>query len=165
MKEPPVDRFIAGYQAGAEAALPGVKVLNGYSQDWDDVAKCKELALTQIEQGSGVVFQVAGGCGLGALDAAKERGVWGLGVDKDQSFLGPHILTSAVKRVDRAVSGVIVATDLGLYPGGSDLNFNLKNKGVAIGKISPKVPKAFITRMNAIGAQIIAGKIKPPTTL
>ena len=41
------------------------------------------------------IFQVAGGCGLGALDAAKEKGVWGIGVDADQSFLGPHILTSA----------------------------------------------------------------------
>ena len=73
MKEPPVDRFIAGYQAGAKAALPGVKVLNGYSHDWEDVARCKELALNQIADGAGVVFQVAGGCGLGALDASLVR--------------------------------------------------------------------------------------------
>jgi len=136
-----------------------------FSQDFVDQAKCKELALDQIDRGSTVVFQVAGGCGLGALDAAKEEGVWGIGVDKDQAFLGPHILTSAVKRVDRAVEGVILATDLGLYPGGTDLNFNLENRGVAVGKISPKVPKKYITRMNAIGAQIIADKIKPPKTL
>src|SRR5205809_2054440 len=102
-KQPPVDRFIAGYQAGAKAADPGIKTLNEYSQDFSDQAKCKQVALNQIEQGAGVVFQVAGGCGLGALDAAKEKGVWGIGVDADQSFLGPHILTSAVKRVDTAV--------------------------------------------------------------
>src|SRR4051812_33608840 len=102
-KQPPVDRFIAGYQAGAKAADPGIKTLNGYSQDFTDQAKCKQVALNQIEQGAGVVFQVAGGCGLGALDAAKEKHVWGIGVDADQSFLGPHILTSAVKRVDTAV--------------------------------------------------------------
>ena len=70
-KEPPVDRYIAGYQAGAEEAVPGTKVSWGYSQDWDDQAKCKELALNQIAAGSKVVFQVAGGCGLGALDAAR----------------------------------------------------------------------------------------------
>jgi basic membrane protein A len=52
MKEPPVDRFIAGYQAGAKATLPGITLLNGYSQDWDDVAKCKEVALDQISRGS-----------------------------------------------------------------------------------------------------------------
>ena len=103
MKEPPVDRFIAGYQAGAEGAMPGIKVLNGYSQDWDDVAKCKEVALDQIARGSKIVFQVAGGCGLGALDAAKEKSVYGIGVDADQSFLGAHVLTSAQKRVDSAV--------------------------------------------------------------
>src|ERR671933_489246 len=70
-KQPPVDRYIAGYQAGAKAADPGIKTLNGYSQDWDKQAKCKELALNQIQRGSVVVFQVAAGCGLGALDAAR----------------------------------------------------------------------------------------------
>src|SRR5204863_8133842 len=82
-KQPPVDRFIAGYQAGAKAADPGVKTVNAYSQDFSDQAKCKQVALNQIEQGAGVIFQVAGGCGLGALDAAKEKGVWGIGVDAD----------------------------------------------------------------------------------
>src|SRR6266567_7902070 len=106
-KQPPVDRFIAGYQAGAKAADPGITTLNAYSEDFSDLAKCKQIALNQIGQGAGVIFQVAGGCGLGALDAAKEKGVWGIGVDADQSFLGPHILTSAVKRVDTAVFDAI----------------------------------------------------------
>ena len=88
---------------GRADANPDIKVLNGYSQDFVDQAKCKEVALDQIAKGSDVVFQVAGGCGLGALDAAEEEGVWGIGVDADQSFLGEHILTSAVKRVDEAV--------------------------------------------------------------
>lgn len=162
---PTVNIFIAAYRAGAAKCVPGMKTLINFSQDFVDQAKCKELALDQISRGSKVVFQVAGGCGLGALDAAKEQGVWGIGVDKDQAFLGPHILTSAVKRVDRSVEAVILATDLGVYQGGTNFNFNLKNNGVAIGKISPKVPKAFIAKMNAIGAQIIAGKIKPPKTL
>ena len=73
MKEPPVDRFIAGYFAGAEKAAPGIQTILDYSQDWDDQAKCKELALNQIARGSNIVFQVAGGCGLGALNAAGEQ--------------------------------------------------------------------------------------------
>jgi basic membrane protein A len=165
IKIPTVDIFIAAYRAGAKKCVPAMKTLIDYSQDFVDQAKCKELALNQIDQGSAVVFQVAGGCGLGALDAAKEKGVWGVGVDLDQSFLGPHILTSAVKRVDVSVESVILAVKNGKYKGGTDLVFNLKNKGVAIGKISPKVPKAYITKMNALGAQILAGKIKPPTTV
>src|SRR5436190_11439412 len=94
-KIPPVDHYIAGYQAGAKAADPSVKTLNGYSQDFVDQAKCKEIALNQIQQGAKVVFQVAGQCGLGALDAAKEKGMQGIGVDADQGYLGAHILTSA----------------------------------------------------------------------
>jgi basic membrane protein A len=162
IKIPTVTIFIAAYAAGAKKCVKGTKTLADYSQDFVDQAKCKELALNQIDGGSKVVFAVAGNCGLGALDAAKEAKLWGVGVDKDQAFLGPHILTSAVKRVDRAVEAAILAENLGLFAGGTDLNFNLKNNGVAIGKISPKVPKAYIKRMNALGVQIIAGKIKPP---
>jgi basic membrane protein A len=164
-KQPPVDRFIAGYQAGARAADPGVTTLNAYSDDFNDQAKCKQIALNQIDQGASVVFQVAGGCGLGALDAAKEKGVWGIGVDADQSFLGPHILTSAVKRVDTAVFDAIKLVADGKFKGGN-IVFGLKDNGVGIGKISPKVPKSEVAKVMQIRAKIIAGKIKNiPTTL
>jgi basic membrane protein A and related proteins len=159
-KQPPVDRFIAGYQAGAKAADPGIKLLNAYSEDFSDQAKCKQVALNQIEQGAGAIFQVAGGCGLGALDAAKEKGVWGIGVDADQSFLGPHILTSAVKRVDTAVFLAIKSVVDGKFKGGTNLTFGLKENGVGIGKISPKVPQADVAKVNQIRADIISGKIK-----
>src|SRR5207342_3052829 len=119
-KEPPVDRFIAGYRAGALAAVPGMKVKWDYSQDWEDQAKCKELGLNQIAAGSKVVFQVAGGCGLGALSAAKDKGVWGIGVDGDQSFLGPHILTSAQKGVDSAVFLTIKSVIDDTFEGGTN---------------------------------------------
>jgi basic membrane protein A len=158
MKQPPVDRFIAGYQAGAKAADPGIKVLNGYSQDFEDQQKCKEIALNQIAQGAGVVFQVAGGCGLGALEAAKQKNVWGIGVDADQSFLGPHILTSATKRVDTAVFLAIKSVKDGTFKGGN-VTYGLKDNGVALGKISPKVPAADVKKVQQIRADIISGKI------
>ena len=158
-KQPPVDRFIAGYQAGAKAADPGIKTLNDYSEDFNDQAKCKQIALNQIEQGAGAVFAVAGGCGLGALDAAKEKKVWGIGVDADQSFLGPHILTSAVKRVDTAVFDAIKRVVDGHFKGGN-LVFGLKDNGVGMGKISPKVPKSEVAAVNKVRAEIMSGKIK-----
>ena len=102
-KVPAVDAYIAGYQKGATDANPDIKVDFGYSEDFVDQAKCKELALNQIAEGSQVVFAVAGECGLGALDAAKEKGVQGIGVDADQGYLGDHIMTSALKKVDEAV--------------------------------------------------------------
>src|SRR6478672_3447335 len=158
-KQPPVDRFIAGYQAGAKAADPGITVLNNYSEDFSDQAKCKQIALNQIEQGAVAIFQVAGGCGLGALDAAKEKGVWGIGVDADQSFLGPYILTSAVKRVDTAVFDAIKLVVDGKFKGGN-IVFGLKDNGVGLGKISPKVPKSEVAKVMKVRADIIAGKIK-----
>src|SRR6201999_1091602 len=106
-KIPPVDHYSAGYQAGAKAANPGIKTLNAYSQDFVDQAKCKELALNQIQQGAKVVFQVAGQCGLGVIDAAKEKGVQAIGVDADQGYLGPQVMTSAEKHVDQAVIAAI----------------------------------------------------------
>ncbi|MBA2460954.1 MAG: BMP family ABC transporter substrate-binding protein [Actinobacteria bacterium] len=159
MKEPPVDRFIAGYRAGAEKASPGVKLLLDYSQDWDDQAKCKELALNQIARGSGVVFQVAGGCGLGALNAAGERDRWGIGVDADQSFLGDHILTSAQKGVDAAVFLTIESLLDGEFKGGGNSTFGLKEDGVGLGKVSPQVPKADVEQVEEIEQQIASGEI------
>jgi basic membrane protein A len=165
-KQPPVDRYIAGYQAGAKAAFPGVKLINGYSQDFSNQAKCKEVALNQIAGGSVVVFQVAGGCGLGALDAAKGKGVWGVGVDADQGYLGTYVLTSALKRVDTAVFNSIRDTKDGHFRGGRDAVYGLKDEGVGIGKFSPKAPKDIPPKVAAVKAQIISGKITNiPTTV
>jgi len=159
VKEPPVDRFIAGYFAGAEKAAPGIETILDYSQDWDDQAKCKELALNQIARGSNVVFQVAGECGLGALSAARERDRWGIGVDADQSFLGPHILTSAQKGVDSAVFLTIKMIQDGSWEGGSNANFGLKEDGVGLGKVSPDVSDEDVDQIEQIRQQIADGTI------
>jgi basic membrane protein A len=168
VKIPPVDTFLAGYRAGARKCVRGTTVQIGYSQDFIDQAKCKSVATNQLDAGARVIFNVAGPCGLGALDAAKERGRWGIGVDIDQSFLGQHILTSAVKRVDTGVFLAVRGAKTGKgYRGSGDLVFNLKNGGVSLGKISKRarIPKAWITQINNLKKQIISGKIKPPTSV
>jgi basic membrane protein A len=157
-KIPPVDHYIAGFQAGAKKAYPQVETLNGYSQEFIDQAKCKEIALDQIAQGSKVVFQVAGQCGLGALDAAKEKGVQGIGVDNDQSFLGDHILTSALKKVDEAVFESIKRVQDGTFKGGTDVIATVKNGGVGIGKISAEGQK-YADQIKKLQDQIAAGEI------
>jgi basic membrane protein A and related proteins len=157
-KIPPVDHYIAGYQAGAKAANDGIKTLNGYSQDFVDQAKCKELALNQIAEGSQVVFQVAGQCGLGALDAAKEKGVQGIGVDADQSYLGSHILTSALKKVDVSVVDTVKAIQDGSFKPGTDATFETKNNGVGFGKVNAK-GQPFKAQVDKIQQQIAGGQI------
>jgi basic membrane protein A len=164
-KIPPVDRFIAGFQAGAKAANPDITLLNAYSQEFVDAAPCKEIALDQINKGSDIVFQVAGQCGLGALDAAKEQGVWGIGVDKDQRFLGDHVLTSAVKRVDVAVFSTIQGQAEGAFEGGGVSLFNLENDGVGVGEVDPSVPEELLAEVEEQKAAIIAGEITIPDTV
>jgi basic membrane protein A len=158
---PAVVAFLAGYKAGAK----GDKVLSAYSEDFVDQAKCKEIALNQISQGSDVVFAAAGGCGLGALQAAKEQGKWGIGVDNDQAFLGTHILTSATKKVDLAVFTTIQQTQENAFKGGTDGLFTVKNGGVGFGKVSVKAPgrAKLIAKLTATSKAIAAGKIKIPS--
>ena len=163
-KIPPVDHYIAGYKAGAQKADPSIKVLNGYSQDFVDQAKCKELALNQIQQGSKVVFQVAGQCGLGALDAAKQKGAQGIGVDADQSYLGSHILTSATKKVDVAVLDTIKQVQADKFTGGADTIFDVKSDGAGIGKIS-SAGTAYQAKVDAVAKQLAAGSINVPDTV
>jgi basic membrane protein A and related proteins len=157
-KIPPVDHYIAGFMAGAKKANPGIQTLNGYSQDFVDQAKCKEIALDQIAKGSQVVFQVAGGCGLGALDAAKEKGVQGIGVDADQAYLGDHILTSALKNVDVAVFEAVKRAQEGNFEGGTDVIATVENGGVGLGKISA-AGEQYADQVQEIEDQIAAGEI------
>jgi basic membrane protein A len=160
-----VDAFFAGYGAGATKANPDVELLTGYSQDFVDQAKCKELALNQIQEGSQVVFQVAGGCGLGALDAAKERNVVGIGVDADQGYLGEHVMTSAMKRVDTAVFDAIKQMQDGTFKGGGDTVFDLKSDGVALGELNADGQK-YADQIEEVKQQIIDGEIADiPRTL
>ncbi len=166
VKIPPVDRYIAGYQAGAKAANAKAKVLYGYSQSFNDQSKCKEIALNQIAQGSQVEFAVAGSCGLGALSAAKDKGLWGVGVDSDQAYLGPYMLTSAVKRVDAGVLRTMKQAKDGKFKGYGNTIFSVRAGGVGIGKISAKVPAAIVAAEKVLEKQIASGKLKGiPTTV
>jgi len=164
-KIPPVDRFIAGFQKGATDANPEVKTLNGYSQDFVAQDKCKEVALDQISKGSDVVFQVAGGCGLGALDAAKGKSVWGIGVDADQAFLGSHVLTSALKRVDVAVFKAIEGLVNDAFEAGSVTSFGLAEDGVGLGKTSPDADAEAVAETEAQVEKVKAGEVEIPETV
>ncbi len=167
-KIPSVDNWIAGYRAGAKRANRRIQVLIDYSGDFPPsvAPKCKEIALKHIARGAQAVFQVAGGCGLGALQAAKQKGVWGIGVDADQGYLGKHILTSGVKRVDNAVFNFFRQAKAGTLRTGRDIVFNLKNGGQDVGKFSTNCRcNAEIAKMNKLRPLIISGRIKPPAKL
>jgi basic membrane protein A and related proteins len=160
-----VNRWTVGYKAGARKADPKITVKIDYSQNFSNPAKCRRVALRQIAEGSGVVFNVSGVCGLGTLRATKDEGVWGVGVDTDQSYLGPHVLTSAVVRLDDGVVTVVQRFLRGKLAADRNSVFDLRNGGVGLGHISPKVERPFLRRLETIRNAIIAGKIRvPPPT-
>ena len=169
---PAIVRFIGGYKAGAKRANRRVTVLVNYANDptFADQAKCKETTLDQIDRGSRVAFMVAGACGLGGLQAAKERRIWGIGVDADQYFLGKHILTSATKRVDVAVYDMIrlFQRSPSGFRGGFNSLYTVKNNGVGYGRLSTRLSRAkraeYTRKANAIKKLIATGKIKPPAS-
>jgi basic membrane protein A and related proteins len=165
IKIPPVDIWIAGYKFCANKAVPGTKVLVQYSNDFGKQDLCKAVAENEIGQGAKVLFQVAGGCGIGALKAADAANLWGIGVDSDEYNDAKRILTSATKHTDTGVYDTVTQAAAGNFKGGTDLVFNLKNNGVGVGKINPAVPSSWITLMNSYKAKIIAGTLKVPTAL
>ncbi len=158
-RTPEVDRYIAGFHAGARAAAPKIELLNAYTGGVGDPARCKELALDQISQGAGAVFPVAGRCGLGALEAAKERSVWGIGVDVDRLSLGAHMLTSAMKNASVAVFLTIQAARDGRFAGGEDVIFDVASGGVGLGEISPLVAPELVARVKQVQAAMAAGRV------
>jgi basic membrane protein A len=165
MRLPPVDRFIAGFRAGARRARPGIRVLLAYAGTFTDPERCARIATAQIERGAGVVFPVAGWCGNGALAVTRRRHVWGIGVDSDQAGLGPHILTSAVKRFDLAVGAAVSRLVSGAKPYGGTTSLGLRDGALALGRVSARVPRAFVSRTLALAREIAAGKVAIPTTV
>ncbi len=161
---PPVARYIAGFEAGVKAYCSDCKIIHTFSEDFIAQDKCKEQATTQIGQGSDIIFQVAGLCGLGALDAAKSKGVWGIGVDADQSSLGSHILTSALKKVDVAVFDTIKSVKEGTFQGGAIGTYGLPEDGVGLGAIAPAA-QAYEPKIAKVIEDIKAGKITIPSEI
>jgi basic membrane protein A len=132
--------LVTGFEDGARAARPNIGFRADYSQTFAEPSICEDLANRQIDDGFDVVFAAAGACGLGALSAAGIRGVWGVGVDSDQSYLGPHILASVVKRFDRAVELVVRRYHDGTLPAGERIELGIRDDAVGVVGISPEVP-------------------------
>ncbi len=162
---PPVDRYIAGYQDAVKTVSPTTKIINGYSNDFVDQQKGLEVGKSHIAQGCDILFQVAGGSGLGYIQAAKAAGVYAIGVDADQISVAPGtVITSALKKVDQAVFQTIRAVRLGTFKAG-DNSFNAANGGVGFGALDKVVPADAKAAATAALADIASGKITPKDTV
>ena len=148
--------LIGGFTAGARHARPGIRVLVDYAGTFVSQTRCEAAANRQIGRRSAVVFDVAGTCGFGALEAARIRGVWGLGVDNDLSYLGPEILGSVVKQIDRATQLGVTLFASGQLPGGQDLRLDLASDSIGLVGINDRVPPAVRAKVEKVAARLRA---------
>ncbi|PYS41819.1 MAG: BMP family ABC transporter substrate-binding protein [Acidobacteria bacterium] len=175
MDVPLIHKFELGYEEGAKAVNPKIRVIPNYvgvtDAAWNDPVKGKELARTQIEKGADVIFAAAGNSGLGAFDAVEQYGKDGqgraqrfvIGVDSNQTWMKPgFVLTSMVKRVDNAVYQ-IVKDRVENRPIGGVHVYGLENEGIgyAVDQYNKDlIPQPAIQAVEAAKQKIITGQIK-----
>jgi basic membrane protein A len=168
MDVPLIEKFEAGYTAGAKDANPKVEVLpSKYTSSWEDVGLGKAAALTLFNSGADIVYHAAGRAGLGVIDAARETEKYAIGVDSDQDGIAPgRVLTSMLKRVDIAVFKTISDVATGTFTGGVR-KYDVIEGGIGLTDFAftkEVVGDANIRKLYEIKDKIASGEITPPTS-
>ena len=171
MDSPLIHKFEAGYRAGVKEVCPDCEVLVQYAgvtpEAFRNPGRGKELALSQYQQGVNIIYHASGSTGLGVFEAARTMNRYAIGVDADQYREAPgRVLTSMVKRVDNAVYDVILRVKENRFTGGI-YNFGLAEDGV--GYVYDEhnralIPDAVRARVEALKAEIVAGRIAVPAS-
>jgi basic membrane protein A and related proteins len=166
-----IGKFEAGYVAGVESVCSDCEVLVQYAgstpEAFNDPARGKEISLQQINDGADIIYHASGATGAGLFDAAKDKGIFAIGVDSDQGKLVPDapILTSVVKRVDNAVYQAISDANDGSFPGGEVIDLGLKEKGLSLApfrRFDGDVPQEVKDEVDTAQKGIVNGDIKVP---
>ncbi|MDQ1422237.1 MAG: basic rane protein [Acidimicrobiaceae bacterium] len=167
MDIPLIHKFETGYEEGARAANPNIRVLANYvgvtPAAWNNPGQGKELAIAQIGKGADVIFTAAGNSGLGAFDAAEQNNKFVIGVDSNQNWVKPgFVLTSMVKRIDNAVYQIVKDRVANQFKNGVHV-YGLENEGVgyAVDHFNEKlIPPEVIQKVEAAKQEIMSGKIQ-----
>lgn len=173
-----IEKFEAGYRAGALAVNPDINVQVEYITEFPDFDgftapdRAREIASALYDSGSDVIYHAAGGSGAGVFEAAREftelngNKVWGIGVDSDQfNTVDPSVqefvLTSMLKRVDVAVFEIISAQVNGDFDSGNVV-YDLSVDGVGYSTSGGFVDD-IVPQLEDFREQIVAGDIVVPT--
>ena len=168
-KIPLIEKFEAGYKAGALAANPKVIVLpSKYTESWDDTQLGKESAKVLFNDGADIVYHASGRCGVGVIAAAKEAGKYAIGVDSDQDDVAPgSVLTSMIKRVDEAVFQTVKDAKEGKFAAGAKV-YDIKSNGVGLSEMKntkDKIGADILKKVDAVKQDLIDGKVTAPDKL
>ncbi|MGI6162654.1 MAG: BMP family ABC transporter substrate-binding protein [Bacillota bacterium] len=170
MNIPVINDFLVGYIEGAKSVDPDIKVAVSYVEDFANPAKAKEMCLAQYEMGADIGFNVAGGSGLGQLDAAKEKDCYAIGVDSDQALLfkdsdpdkAELILTSMLKRIDNSLVRAVKLFEEGKLEFGKAETLGLKEEAVGLAGnefYEKNVPEEMRNNIDEIAGKIKSGEI------
>jgi len=171
---PVIDDFIVGYEQGACLVNPESQSIVQYAGSWNDPARGKEITLAMYEQGADIVFQVAGGTGVGVFEAAQEQGRYAIGVDSDQAVIvaetdpdqAERILTSMLKNVDNSIFRAITLHLDGELPYGSSESLGIPEGGVGLAKnefYDMATSDDIKAMVEAAEAAVVAGDIEVQT--
>ncbi|MCW5939723.1 MAG: BMP family ABC transporter substrate-binding protein [Fimbriimonadaceae bacterium] len=165
---PLIHKFQYGYMAGAKTANPAVTILPAkYTGSWDNQDTAKVAANVLFGEGADIVYHAAGRAGLGVIAAAKEKGLFAIGVDSDQDDIAPgHVLTSMIKRVDEGVYLTLKDFSENKWTPGAVI-YDLKADGVGttdFRNTKEKIGDENVAKLEQVKAKLESGEIKPPTT-
>ena len=170
---PPVERFRYGYEAGIKTyeELNGetIELIKGYTNDFNDPKKGKDLAVAQFAEGADIVFHASGTCGNGVIEAAQEKGApyYAIGVDVDQDYMAPgRVLTSSMKRIDVAAYDAVLSVALGTFEPGNH-TLGIVENGVGISPMNytkDDVNPAVLAEIEILKELVINGTIVIPDT-
>jgi len=173
---PVINDFIVGYKQGARAAGldPNRDVLVQYAGAFNDPAKGKEITKAMYRQGAAIVFNVAGGTGVGILEAAAEDGRWAIGVDSDQyeifkaqkPAIASRILTSMLKNVDNSLHRALRLAREGKVPWGKAEALGIAEGGVGLARnenFRKWTPADVVAAIDQAQRDILSGEIKVET--
>ncbi|MDQ6713510.1 MAG: BMP family ABC transporter substrate-binding protein [Candidatus Dormibacteraeota bacterium] len=160
---PGVDPYVAGFVAGARDVDPSVTFKIAYS-DSQETAFCKQLGITQISGGADILFEVTGRCASGYIDAAYDAAGYAIGSNNNKAFLSPAVITSALKRVDRAVGLTVQRLQGGQFKSGKQV-FSLQDDAAGFSTPSSVVPQDVINQVLDLKTKIRQGTITPPETI
>ncbi len=173
-----IEKFEAGFQAGARAVNPDIQFVSQYITEFPDfdgffaADRAREIALAQYGEGADIIYHAAGQSGVGLFEAAAEQTetsgskVWGIGVDSDQynlvdAELQEFVLTSMLKRVDNAVIEITQTAVDGEFTAGNVV-YDLSTDGVGYSTTGGFVDD-IVDQLEDFKAQIIDGTIEVPT--
>jgi basic membrane protein A and related proteins len=162
--DPVTSSFMFAYENGAKSIDPSMVVeRKSLGGAWDDQAKGKQAAEQLFDSGNDVVFQVAAAAGLGVLHAAKEKGMFAIGVDANQNDLQPgHVIASDIKNVGGSIEKIASTIADGTYEKGKVLSYGIEAGGVDldISATTPVLNETIAGKISALRAQIIEGSLK-----